>query len=127
MSNYQGVRVDDPTFASVTMAGPFFERPLNGITALAGGGQTGAPVLTQDINRVTTVATAADSVQLPKAVPGISVVVVNAAAANAMNMFPGAGDAINALTANTALSVAANKTLIAFCAVAGVWNTVLTA
>ena len=100
----------------------------NGITALAGGGQAGTShILTAAINRVTTVATAADSVKLPVAVPGVSLVVVNAAAANSMNVFPNTGDAINALPANAALAVAANKTVLLFCAVAGIWNAIVTA
>jgi hypothetical protein len=44
-----------------------------------------------------------------------------------MNLFPAVGDAINALAVNTALSVVANKTLHAYCAVAGTWNTILSA
>lgn len=97
------------------------------ITAFAGGGQGSAVQLTSVVNRVTTVGTAADSVKLPAAVPGLEVTVINAAAANAMNVFPATGEVINALAANTAISVAANKAISFFCAVAGVWNSQLTA
>jgi hypothetical protein len=99
----------------------------NGITAFATGGQASAVQLTTVINRVTTVGSAADSVKLPAAVAGLSITVTNAAAANSMNVFPATGDAINALTANTALAVAANKTAVFSCAVAGQWHSVLTA
>lgn len=100
----------------------------NGITALAGGGQANAVVVSKPVTRVTTVGTAADSVKLPPAVAGCApVVVVNAAAANSMNVFPSTGDAINALAANAAFAMAANKTAIFFCAVNGVWNSILTA
>ena len=100
----------------------------NGITALAGGGQANAIAVTAQVNRVTTVATAADSIKLPPAVPGQwPIVIINAAAANSMNVFPSTGDAINALSANTAFAMAANTTAIFFCAVAGTWNSVLTA
>jgi hypothetical protein len=99
----------------------------NAITAFAGGGQGSAVQLTRSINRVTTVATAADSVKLPAATAGLSITVINAAAANAMNVFPATGEAINALSANTALSVVANKTITFFCAVDGTWNSQLTA
>jgi hypothetical protein len=99
----------------------------NAITAFAGGGQASAVLLTTVINRVTTVGTAADSVKLPAAVAGLSITVINAAAANAMNVFPATGDAINALAANTALSIVANKTAVFSCAVAGQWHSVLTA
>lgn len=100
----------------------------NGITALAGGGQAGTShILTERFNRVTTVASAADSVKLPPAVPGIDMFVVNAAAANSMNVFPSTGDSINALSANAALAVAANKTVHLICVVAGIWNAIVTA
>lgn len=99
----------------------------NGITAFAGGGQGSARVLTRSINRVTTVGTAADSVKLPAAVAGMRITVINAAAANSMNVFPATGGIINALSANAAYAVAANKTVIFTCAVAGTWNTLLTA
>lgn len=94
----------------------------NAITAFAGGGQGSAVALTRYINRVTTVGTAADSVKLPAASAGDSVVVINAAASNSMNVFPATGDAINALSANTALAQAAGVTRLYFCAVAGTWN-----
>ncbi len=99
----------------------------NALTAHAGGGQGSALALTAYINRVTTVGTAADSVKLPSAKAGASVVVINAAAANAMNVFPTSGDAINALAADAALSVAANKTVLFVCAVDGTWNSIVTA
>src|SRR6266699_3292735 len=70
-----------------------------GITAFAGGGQTSAYQLTNAYSRVTTVATAADSVKLPAICNttnvGLQLWVSNAAASNAMNVFPATGDAIN--------------------------------
>ncbi len=97
------------------------------LVAHAGGGQANALALTAIVNRVITVATAADSVVLPAAKQGMEITVINAAAANAMNVYPASGELINALTADTALSVAANKTISFFCAVAGKWNSQLTA
>lgn len=99
----------------------------NGLTAHSGGGQGSALPLTASINRVTTVAAANDSVLLPASIPGSQIMVVNAAAANSMNVFPQTGDAINALAANTAFAMAANKTANFICAVAGTWNSNLTA
>lgn len=120
-----------PTGGTQTTLGVWMANPvtsvLNGITAFAGGGQSSATALTANINRVTTVATAADSVKLPLAVAGACVIVINAAAANAMAVFPQTGDIINALSANTSLSVAANKTIEFYCAVTGTWNSLLTA
>jgi hypothetical protein len=99
----------------------------NAITAFAGGGQGSAVLLTAGINRVTTVGSAADSVKLPPALAGDIVVVINAAAANSMNVFPSTGDNINALAANAAFAMAANKQAIFVCAVNGTWNSNLTA
>ena len=56
---------------------------LNGITAHAGGGQGSATPLPAAINRLTTVATAGDSVVLPAAAPGLQVMVVNSTATSA--------------------------------------------
>lgn len=97
------------------------------LTAHAGGGQGAALAITSQISRVTTVATAADSVVLPLAKAGMQLTIINAAAANAMNVFPAVGDAINALGANTAISVAANKTMQFYAAKDGLWHSILTA
>lgn len=99
----------------------------DGLTAHAGGGQGSALQLAREINRVTTVGTAADSVKLPVSVAGMAITVINADPANAMNVYGQTGDVINALTANTPISVASNKTITFFCAVAGTWNSLLTA
>jgi hypothetical protein len=100
----------------------------NGVTALAGGGQANAIVVSKPVTRVTTVGTAGDSVKLPRAVPGTQlIVIINAAAANSMNVFPSSGDAVNALAGDAAFAVAANKTVMFFCAVAGTWNAIVTA
>lgn len=97
----------------------------NALTARAGGGQGLATALSASINRVTTVASAADSVRLPVALPGMRITVINAAAANAMNVFPATGGTINALAANTALSVVANRGAMFVCAVAGNWQAIV--
>jgi murein L,D-transpeptidase YcbB/YkuD len=102
-------------------------QPTNGITAHAGGGQASATQLTTQVNRVTTVATAADSVKLPAARAGDMIVVINADSADSLNVYPQSGEAINALGADAAFALAANKTAIFFCALAGQWNSVLTA
>lgn len=109
------------------------------IVAFATGGQANAVLLDSGFNRVITVGTAADSVKLPSChtgasntgpVPagvisgntiGLIVWVTNAAAANSMNVFPQTGEAINALGANTAYAMAANKTSQFICGTAGIW------
>lgn len=103
------------------------ESATAGLTALAGGAQAGTSLANYSINQFTTVASSGDSAQLPAAVAGRRRTVINAAAANAMNVFPQTGEFINALSVNTAFSVSANKAAIFFCAVAGTWNSVLTA
>lgn len=99
----------------------------DGLTAHAGGGQGSALPLTHVINRITTVATAADSVVLPVSKPGMQITVVNAAAANAANVFPASGEQIEALGANTAFSLAAGKTATFWCVGAGQWHKILSA
>jgi hypothetical protein len=121
----QGINMGNPT--GPKRAGRYLASVAEGLTAKAGGGQSGATALTADINRVTTVATAADSVLLPTSDPGAEITVINAAAANSMNVFPQSGDAINALSANAAFAVAAGKTCTFFCTTAGVWHTQLSA
>jgi hypothetical protein len=118
---------NSPTFTNATVTGYVFESAANALTAHAGGGQGSALQLAKGINRVTVVGTAGDSVKLPVSVAGMQVVVINADAADAMDCFPATGEVINALSANTAISIVANKTIIFFCAVAGTWNSVLTA
>lgn len=98
----------------------------NAISAFAGGGQASATQLSAVLNRVTVVATLADSVKLPVAAGGLQITVANASAV-ALNLFPSTGDAINALAANAAFSVAAGKTAIAYSMVPGFWQIVLSA
>lgn len=100
---------------------------VDGLTAHAGGGQGSGTLLTAMMNRVTTVASAADSMLLVGSVAGMQIIVINAAASNSMNVFPAAGEQINALGANTAFAVAANKTATFYCVTAGQWHSQLTA
>ncbi|MBI4239537.1 hypothetical protein HY620_00935 [Candidatus Uhrbacteria bacterium] len=101
-----------PTIATPTFTGNVTKSVQVGVTAFAGGGQANAVAITADIVEVTTVATAADSVKLPAAAAGLQVTVVNKAAANSMNLFPAAGDAINETAADTAYAVAAKVKVI---------------
>lgn len=94
-----------------------------GVTAFATGGQANATPLTAAYTRVTTVATAGDSVRLPPAVLGMAMVVVNRGAAS-MNVFPATGQSINALSANAALAVAAGAAAQFVCIAPGVWDAI---
>lgn len=97
-----------------------------GRTATAGGGQASAVALVQPYTVFTTVATLADSAKLPASSQGQVMTVTNAGAAS-MNVFPATGEAINALSANTAFAVAAGKTATFMCGVAGQWFAMLSA
>lgn len=97
------------------------------LVAKAGGGQAGAVLLTAAYNRITTVASGNDSVILPPSLSGLDMVVINAAAANSLNVYPAVGEIINALSANTPFAVTANKTCTFYCCTAGQWHTQLTA
>lgn len=97
-----------------------------GLTAKAGGGQSGATALTGNVNRITVCATAADSAILPPAVVGRRVSVYNAGAASA-NIFPQTGESINSGAANAAFAVATTKGAIFECVATGLWNAVLSA
>lgn len=94
---------------------------VNALTAFAGGGQGSATPLTAMISRVTTVATIGDSVKLPASAVGLVLVVSNAGA-NAMDVFPGTGDAINSLSANIAVRINAGTTVAFWCSVTGTWH-----
>lgn len=95
--------------------------PTNTLTALAGGGQTGATAMFAGVNRVTTVATIGDSVLLPPALAGAQCVVCNAALLG-MDVFPTVGDIIDPLAANVAIRLFQQTNLTFFCAVKGTWN-----
>lgn len=96
------------------------------ITAHAGGGQGAATQIAAGINRVTTVATAGDSVVLPKGIPGECRHITNAGA-NSMNVYPMPGEQINNGGGNSPFAQLAGKTAIFTCAVAGRWHAVLSA
>jgi hypothetical protein len=81
-----------------------------GLTAAAGGGQSGALLLKAQYNRVDTVGTAADSVKLPAPTYiGQEVEVMNNAAANSMQVFGSGTDTINGVATGTGVAQAAGK------------------
>lgn len=127
MKTITNVQPADATFPVANELMCIQHQSADGLTAKAGGGQSGATLLSVVFNRFTTVGTAADSAILPPAVPGARITVVNAAAANSMNVFPATGEFINALAVNTAFAVAANKACDFICVVAGKWQALLSA
>jgi hypothetical protein len=92
-----------------------------GIVAHGGGGQPNAVPLVTDINQVTTVAAAADSVMLPLGVAGNEVTVINGAATNALAVFPPVGGSINGGTVNASVSVAAATLTVFVCTAPLAW------
>lgn len=93
----------------------------NAITAFATGGQASATAITTDFARITTVATAGDSVKLPAAVAGMEICVVNAGLLGA-DVFPFLGDAINNLAVNLAVRQRAGSEVYFNCHVTGTWS-----
>ena len=90
------------------------------ITAHPGGGQANAVPLVKGINQIGTVATAADSVQLPVAAVGALILVVNSAALAAA-VFPLGADTINGQAAPLSVSQGAGTIGLYVCPQAGKW------
>lgn len=126
MTTYKGVLSGHPEVEKLTVTQFIYRSFTNAITAFAGGGQASATPLPTALNRVTTVATAADSVMLPIAKAGLNIFVKNTSA-NSLNVFPASGDAINALSANAAYALATVKAAFFVCVVDGTWDTNLSA
>lgn len=109
----------------------------DGFTAKAGGGQSGAPIMTAFINRVIVVASGSDSVMLPPAAAGREVVVINAGTntlaifPNILNPYTGVADTQapnnGSAQVGTAFALAANGTAVFDCPVVGQWKTTLSA
>jgi hypothetical protein len=81
----------------------------NNAVSAAGSTQGTATALTVDYNVITTVA-ASTGVVLPTATAGRRIVIVNKGA-NTLSIYPATGGAINALSANAAIQVAANGSI----------------
>ena len=84
---------------------------LFGITAHAGGGQANAFQLDVGTNKITTAATAGDSVKLPIDVVGMFCVIQNLGA-NSIDVFPFPGGSINSLAVNAQIALPAGSRLL---------------
>lgn len=109
-------------FASLSLTGLLYESVTDNLTAHAGGTQAAALPLTAELNRISTVATAGDSVSLPASAAGLSIVVVNSGA-NAMQVFGAGTDTINAVATATGVSQMPNSLVLYVCHTAGTWYT----
>lgn len=118
---------NSPTFQDLTLAGHIRESAQDNITASATQTQAGATALVTDMNRVVTVVNNNDAVRLSPSSSGLTINVTNAHATNAIQVFPANGDKIESGAVNTALVVAATKTVTFVCHTAGQWHKQLSA
>ena len=91
-----------------------------GVTADVGSAQGGSPI-TRSIVEIATCVNSGDSVTLPTAVAGRTVIITNHGA-QAADVFPASGDAINEGAADTATAIAANETFICYAYDATNWE-----
>lgn len=99
-----------------------FQSPIlssqDGITAHAGGGQTNAFALVAAISRIATVASANDSVMLPRAIAG-TIRIIDNDGANTLAVFPNGSDTIEDSTSAQSLAAGQDATFI--CPATGKW------
>ena len=121
-----GRRLQDGDSLNTALANPQWQTK-SGITALAGGALSAAtPVLVLGANEVSTVASGADSVVLPKAVAG-NVVFVTNAGASSMQVFGNGSDTINGTAGATGVAQANGKSALYVAANNGKWYRILSA
>jgi hypothetical protein len=97
-----------------------YESFADNITAFAGGGQTNATPITTEIARVTTVATAGDSILLPPALPGLTLMLIQHGA-KPMQVFGVGTDTIDDQASGVGVSQMVNSVVIFVCTIAGKW------
>lgn len=126
-NNVKGFALPDGNWLAGLAGGVNFSYQ-DGITATAGGTKAAAFQLPAGVFllEVDTVATAADSVLLPKAEPGTAVLVFNSGA-NSMDAYGQGTDTINNAATANAYAIAANAAVLFACAKAGSWAAVKTA
>lgn len=110
---------DDIVVNDLSSSGEVTMSAATTITA-AGATQLTATSLTKTYNVVTT-ATADQGVILPSAATGKQLTVVNATAVS-IKVYPASGEQINALSANTAKSLAAGATMDLVCTSGTAWK-----
>jgi hypothetical protein len=98
------------------------ESAADNITAFAGGGQANATLLTNELNKVTSVVNPGDSVRLPPSMPGLTIVVTNKGG-NSMQVFGSGSDTIDDSAAATGVSQMRGSVVIYACHTAGAWYT----
>lgn len=109
-------------FGTVFLTGLLNESAADSLTAHAGGGKASALQITTEMARISTVATAGDSVGLPASAPGLTIILENAAALP-MQVYGVAGgsETINSVATGTGVSQMAGSVVIYTCYAAGAW------
>jgi len=107
--------------ATVTQSAPVNYSNATAITAGSTQSQTGATALTEEMNDVTTCATAGDGVKLPTAVAGLHVHVKNSGA-TALAIYPNTSDSINALAVNLPIRIQPGSSIDFYAKNATVWE-----
>jgi hypothetical protein len=105
---------------NLIVTGFIFESFADGIAAFAGGGQAGATPITTEVARVTTVATAGDSILLPPATPGLTLMIVNHGG-KPMQVYGSGTDTIDDQAAATGVTQMVNSVVIFLCTMTGKW------
>jgi hypothetical protein len=101
----------------------YFVGARRGLTALAGGAQTGATKLSFGMNVVSTVASGNDSAALPPAKGSGGIVIVkNAAASNSLQVFGTDPDTINGIATGTGVAQAHDITCMYIDIESGKWS-----
>lgn len=108
------------TGGSITLTGYLTQAVADNVSAHAGGGQGAATALTAQINRITTVATAGDSVKLPASAVGLEIVAANNGA-NPMQVYGAGSDTINGVASATGVSQMPNSVVTYVCTTSGAW------
>lgn len=110
----------DQLHRDAKFTGLLYESASDGIVAHAGGGQSAATALTSEVNRITTVATAGDSVSLPTAIAGLTIMVVNHGA-NSVQVYGAGTDVINDVATASGVSQMIGSEVIYSCSINGKW------
>lgn len=90
----------------------YFTDITAGITAFAGGGQQSTATTLTEVNQVTTVASANDSLTMSCAAAGRTRFITNAASANALKIYALSPGKINGVATGTGYTLAAGKSAL---------------
>jgi hypothetical protein len=122
MQRFKG-KISAISLVMVSPNGQMFQSVQTNIAAVNPGAQGTATPLTAMACFIPTIPAGGSGVLLPLAVPGMELSVINQHATLALNAYPQSGQTINALSANTAISVVAQTITMFYCGIAGSWWT----